>query len=280
MDRPGLVISNADDGVDRQHGGKCTDSRGKRAQNALLGARIAVVSIERVADEASITGLGTKQPDLSLKLHRRRRQQWNAEPHAGVTDGKSRGEIVAAVDHQAMIADQVWSIVGVQPLLDRIHRDEPVEPMRELCRHFGLRVSYIPLTKERLPLQVGQLDDIGIDNRELANAGPGKRGNHGAPDSPRADNRNACRLQLTLADTADLRQDNVTRVSFELGVGKVHRPVEPKPPAPRTVSLKLFTSWNAALSTGAGTSWAIRSPRLTSNGSPPILARMTFTSPR
>ena len=74
MDRPGLVISNPDYGVDRQHGGKCTDGRGKSAQNSLLSARIAIVGIECVADEASITGLGTEQPDLSLKLDRRGRQ--------------------------------------------------------------------------------------------------------------------------------------------------------------------------------------------------------------
>ena len=87
-------------------------------------------------------------------------------------------------------------------------------------------------------------------------------------------------LSLLLPDSADLRQDDVPRVAFQLFVGEPHRPVEPKPPAPRLVSLSSATSRKSALSTGAGTSCAIRSPRRTSNGSLPRLARITFTSPR
>src|SRR3546814_2920860 len=46
-------------------------------------------------------------------------------------------------------------------------------------------------------------------------------------------------------------------------------PVEPNPPAPRVVSSRLATSAKAARWTGAGTSWAMRSPRAISNGSAP-----------
>src|SRR6185369_8233614 len=96
----------------------------------------------------------------------------------------------------------------------------------------------------------------------------------------RADHGNACRFQFLLPDAADLRQHDLPRIAVEFGVGEGHCPVEPKPPAPRAVSLSSATSTKLALVTTAGTSWAMRSPRRTSNGSELRLARMTFTSPR
>lgn len=57
-------------------------------------------------------------------------------------------------------------------------------------------------------------------------------------------------------------------------------PVEPKPPAPRTVSLASVISATRAWVTGAITIWAMRMPREMTKGSSPRLASSTFTSPR
>src|SRR6185437_9499506 len=57
-------------------------------------------------------------------------------------------------------------------------------------------------------------------------------------------------------------------------------PVEPKPPWPRAVSSNASTSRQAACTTGAITSWAMRSPRRTTKFSGPWLTRITITSPR
>src|SRR5258708_22877856 len=138
----------------------------------------------------------------------------------------------------------------------------------------------VALAKQRLAVEVGKLDHVVVDNRQRAYAGAGKRRNHCAADSARADDADRHGLELALPDAADLRQDNVPRIALDLCVGEAHRPVEPKPPAPRDLSPSVSTSRNAAFRTGAGTSWAIRSPRRTSNGSLPRLARITFTSPR
>ena len=86
--------------------------------------------------------------------------------------------------------------------------------------------------------------------------------------------------QLHLARAANFPQDDMTGVAVELFVGESHTPVEPKPPVPRTVSSRSVTSSKRACWTGAGTSWAMRSPRAIANGALPRLARITFTSPR
>ena len=136
------------------------------------------------------------------------------------------------------------------------------------------------LAKERLAMEVAELDHVIVDDRDRADAGSRERRNDRAPDAARAHYRDARGLELLLPDSADLWQDNVPRVAVELVVGEPHCPVEPKPPAPRSVSLSSATSRKFAFRSGAGTSCAIRSPRRTSNGSLPRLARMTFTSPR
>jgi len=59
-----------------------------------------------------------------------------------------------------------------------------------------------------------------------------------------------------------------------------HTPVEPKPPAPRTVSLASVISATRAWVTGAITIWAMRMPREMTKGSSPRLISSTFTSPR
>ena len=57
-------------------------------------------------------------------------------------------------------------------------------------------------------------------------------------------------------------------------------PVCPKPPWPRWVSSSAWASSRTAWTTGAITSWAMRSPRAMRAGCSPRLARMTWTSPR
>ena len=57
-------------------------------------------------------------------------------------------------------------------------------------------------------------------------------------------------------------------------------PVEPKPPAPRTVSSRSSTAVKRARVTGAMTSWAMRMPRSITAGVSLKFMRMTLTSPR
>src|SRR3546814_16786707 len=59
-----------------------------------------------------------------------------------------------------------------------------------------------------------------------------------------------------------------------------HRPVDPNPPAPRAVSSSVATSSSVARGTGAGTSWAMRSPRAIAHGAAPRLARINLPSTR
>ncbi len=131
--------------IDREQRGEAADGRGQRAEHAQLRAIVAILGVERIADEAAIAGPGAEQPDLPLELHRGRRDQRNAERDAGVADRQPRREIVAAVDDQVVAAEQLVGIVRVDPLLDRLRVDEMVEPLHELQRQLRLGLAGIAL---------------------------------------------------------------------------------------------------------------------------------------
>ncbi len=110
-----------DDRADRHQRGEAADRRGEGSKHALLGAGVAIVGVERVADEAAVAGLvglpAAEEPDLALELHRRGGHQRNAKASERIADDQPRREIVAAVDDEVMAGEQRFGIVGGQPLL-------------------------------------------------------------------------------------------------------------------------------------------------------------------
>ena len=94
--------------------------------------------------------------------------------------------------------------------------DEVVEALHELQREIGLRIAGVALAKERLAMEIGELDHVVVDDRESPDTGAGERRDDRAADAAGADHRDARGLELPLPNAADLRQDDVPRVALEL----------------------------------------------------------------
>src|SRR4029079_4367086 len=81
-------VPKFDEVTDREQRSKISDNAGQRADDAQLGAIVAVIAIECVTDEATVARLvrfpAAKQPDLSLELCRRGGNERNAERQRGV----------------------------------------------------------------------------------------------------------------------------------------------------------------------------------------------------
>src|SRR5215208_3148676 len=78
-------------------------------------------------------------------------------------------------------------------------------------------------------MQVAELDHVVVDDRELADAGTRKRGDNRAADPPGANDRDVRCLELALPDPADLRQDDVPRVTLEFLIRQInHQPSFPR----------------------------------------------------
>ena len=69
-----------------------------------------------------------------------------------------------------------------------------------------------------LPLQVGQIDDIEVDDTQRAHTGRRQIQSHRRAQASSSDAEHACLLQLELTLDADLGQDEVARVAQGLVV--------------------------------------------------------------
>ena len=69
-----------------------------------------------------------------------------------------------------MPVEQLLGVVSADPLENGFGLDMPVQPVRELHRQIGFRITNVALAEERLAMQIGQLDHIIVDDRELADA--------------------------------------------------------------------------------------------------------------
>ena len=67
-----------------------------------LGAGVAIVGVERIADEAAVAGTPAKQRDLALELLGSGRDERDAEPDRRIADDKPGREIVGAVDDEVV----------------------------------------------------------------------------------------------------------------------------------------------------------------------------------
>ena len=229
-----------------------------RAQYAQLGASVAIVRIKRIADEAAITWLvvfpSAEQSNLDLELRGRGRNQRTLKVYASLVDEQSGGEIIGAVDDEVVVLQQTCCIAAIDP--DRLlaDLDKRVERAGEFGCSLRFRLAALVVTIDQLPLQVRALDLIVVDDRQPADAGCGKCRGYGTADRSGTHDRDPSSLEAMLADSSDLGKNDLPSVTIEFLVAQHHRPVEPKPPLPRSVSCSSATSTKAARRTGAGTS--------------------------
>lgn len=242
MKPAGLILADSSQRVDGQKCSETSHCRGERAKDPKFCAIVAILCVERVPHETAVAGAMAEQADLSLELDGGCRDQRNAQSDRGIADGQARGKIVAAINDEVVTFKEPRGILNANMLLDWSGFHEMVETVYELECKVRLGIAGVSLSKKQLAMEVAEIDDIRIDDRYSADAGACKGWNDRAADAPCADHANVGRLELALACSADLRKDNMPRVPLELGVAEVHWPVDPKPPLPRLVSLKVSTS--------------------------------------
>ena len=74
-----------------------------------------------------------------------------------------------------MVAEKLRGVLGRDALLNRSGFHEMVQPVHELEREVGFRISLITLPKERLAMQIADLDHVVVDDRQRTDARARKR---------------------------------------------------------------------------------------------------------
>ena len=126
MDLARRLAAEADDLPDRLQRRPAAGDPRHRAEHAQLGAIVAILGVEGVADEAAIAGPvrlpAAPGADLDLEHADRRRDERDAQRRAGVGDDQPGREIVAAVDDDVGAGEQPAGIAGGQPLAGSLKR--------------------------------------------------------------------------------------------------------------------------------------------------------------
>ena len=151
----------------------------------------------------------------AVELAERRRDQRLAGEEAGIRHQIAGLEIVGAVEHQVVTADQLHRIAGGQPRGVRGKSDMGIERVDLSGGAVDLAAADIRRGVNDLALQIGQRDDVVIDRAERADAGRGEIHQRRRAEAAGADHQHRGFLQGGLAGAADLAQHDMAGVSFE-----------------------------------------------------------------
>src|SRR5688572_17516489 len=132
MELAGGVLAEADELADRLHRRPAAGDADHRAEHAKLRAAVAILGVERVADEAAVAGSvwlpAAERADLGLELADRGRDQREMRARAMVGHDQAGREIVAAVEHQVDAGEQIRDVPRAEPRVRTLEADGGIEP--------------------------------------------------------------------------------------------------------------------------------------------------------
>ena len=129
--------------------------------------------------------------------------------HRRVVQEISGGEVVGAVDHDVVALDDAVDVRGPQALLVADDLHVGVQRLKRADRGRDLRLADAVGRVQDLSLQIGEIDDIGIDDPKCADAGGRQVIRGRRSESTRADQQHLAVQELLLACLTDLGDQKV-----------------------------------------------------------------------
>jgi len=136
--------------------------------------------------------------------------------HGGVVDQIAGGEVVGAVHDQVVLPEQVDGVGGLQPKLVQSHVDQRVDGQNRVARRLGLGPSDIGHAMDDLPLQVGLVDDVEVDDADGAHPGRGQVEQGGCAEPAGADHERPGVLEPLLTVDPEVGNDQMAAVAGHL----------------------------------------------------------------
>ena len=138
--------------------------------------------------------------------------------HAGIVEQEARLEVVRAVEDDLGVLDNPLDVVGRDVRHDGPHLDLGVDPRDRCgCRHRlrGPR-GRVRLVEEELPLEIRELDEVAVDDRDAAHAGAGEQVHRDRAERAAADDHDPAAADPLLARRSDPREPGLTGISIAL----------------------------------------------------------------
>ena len=124
--------------------------------------------------------------------------------NAGVVDEELRREVVGAVENKVVVLDDIHDIVRHEIVVVGDDVDVRIDSPHSLCGRVNLGLSNVGRRVDYLPLQVGKVHIVGINNADGANAGRSKIQSRRGSQAARSNNEHLAVQDLFLALDADL----------------------------------------------------------------------------
>ena len=159
------------DNLQRFHGLEGPDHAGKSAQYARFFSGRNRAGWWGFRKKATVAGGGEtwiEDAELSLKLMDRASHKWLAEEPGGVRYQKAGWEIVGAVNHDIVAADQIHCVASVKSLLVCLNGNIGIQARETSLRTFGLGRAHPAFVVEDLPLQIGEIDCIAVHDADAS----------------------------------------------------------------------------------------------------------------
>ena len=287
------ILAEAQDRADRLQRGEAAGDARHRAEHALLGAGVAILGVERVADEAAIAGPvrlpAAERADLRLEAARPRPRRAGFARRC-----RNRRRRGASRNCRCRRPPDRRRAAGRRHSPRTSRASTPSNATSSLSRATRSRAASILLPadivggEQGLPLEIVERDAVVVDHAQPADSRRGEILN---------DRRSRCRRRRPRrADAASSRfwpsppislKDDMPRIAIELPVAQGHGSSRLSARSSRSRRCRARSHRALSTSTKRGAldrrpGRAARSARRAtiSKGSPPRLARITFTSPR
>src|SRR5476649_1732357 len=170
-------------------------------------------------------GARVEHADLTVEADHGTRHQGLAVLDASAVDGVARGEVVGAVEHHVGRLHQRRQARVVGALDQRGDFDVGIDVQQRGARRFSFRYADTFRGVGDLALQIGQVDRVVVDQRDVADAGRRQVQRGRRTEAAGADDQRMPGQQFLLPFDADFVEQDVARVAQQLVI--VHRARRP-----------------------------------------------------
>src|SRR6516162_7610817 len=218
-------LAEADDFPDHFERHQRAEHAGERAEDAGLRASGNRAGRRRLGEKAAVGRVGRSVRLPLVRPQGGERAVENADrggderllgKEAGIRDEIARGEIVGAVGDDVVAGDQRERVCGGEPRRVRLHRYVRVEAADRGRRALHFRPADFGCAVDHLALQVRERDRVVVDDAERADPGRRQIEQRRRAQPAGADDQHARALERLLPRPADLAQDDVAGIAFEL----------------------------------------------------------------
>ncbi len=223
---PDERLAETGEELDGFGGLECSDETGDCAEDAGFGAGGDGAWGRRGGEHAAVagaTGGGVEDGELAFEAMDGAVDVRDAAPCGDIAAEVARGEVVSAVEDEIAAVGEVHGVGGAEAVVDDGDAKGGVEGLEAGGGGGGFGLAGIGFGEEDLALEIGEGDDIVVDDDEVADAGGGEVEEGWAAETASAETEDGGAGEFILGFGAEAGEGELTGKTAEPGVTGLRR---------------------------------------------------------